>query len=143
MPALDRVPLLLDRCLRRGLCRGPLEGKLHDVVDPFVRQRRILRRRRARRGARRFRRRLAIRRRPIEQHIGVRRAECPFGRAPRAALLDAVVEQDAEHDQRPDRKQADLKIAQAASSSRIRSASSMSTATTRDTPDSGIVTPIS
>src|SRR3954462_5085893 len=74
-----------------------------------------------------------------------RSAEGLLGLAPDGALLDTVVDQHTCHGGRADDEQADLQVRhrQAASSSRKRSAWSMSTATTRDTPDSGIVTPTS
>src|SRR5205085_8021917 len=59
-------------------------------------------------------------------------------------LLPPVVDQHCNNRDAADDCKTDLEIGHyAASSSRMRSASSMSTATTRDTPDSGMVTPTS
>src|SRR5690349_12536898 len=72
------------------------------------------------------------------------RAEGALRRAAHAPLLPPVVDQDCYNRDAADDPQTDLEIGHyAASSSRMRNASSMSTATTRDTPDSGMVTPIS
>src|SRR5262249_39116987 len=108
----------------------------------------------------------------LEQDIPVARAERRLGPAPELRLLPPVVDDDAHDDGNADREEADLQVTHiaqgappeadgraaapariprssngpvvhAAAASRMRSASSMSTATTRETPCSGIVTPIS
>src|SRR5678816_4381975 len=71
------------------------------------------------------------------------RGEAPLRLAASAALLEIVVSQDPDQRDDAQHRETDVQLGQAASSSRMRSASSMSTATTRDTPDSGMVTPIS
>src|SRR6185503_11648131 len=83
----------------------------------------------------------------VQKDILMIRAERAFRIAPGAAFLHSVVDEHRRDHHHAYREQPDLELAhgrrQAASSSRILSASSMSTATTRDTPDSGMVTPIS
>src|SRR5262249_25054188 len=81
--------------------------------------------------------------RGVGEHVGMARPERVLGLPAHRAFLQMVVQQDAQYGENANRGQTELEIGQAAISSRMRSASSMSTATTRDTPDSGMVTPIS
>src|SRR5260370_763339 len=70
----------------------------------------------------------------------------PLGLAPVAGFLPLVVQKNGRDDHGADAKETDLQIAHvqaAAGSSRSFRASSISTATTRDTPRSCIVTPTS
>src|SRR6185295_7479854 len=104
-------------------------GKLDDVINVL---------RRLHLGPRRWVRphlygRLAA---AVEQHVGVGRSERFLGVAPRRAFLPTVVDDYGDDGHAADHGQTDLEIRQAASSSRMRSASSMSTATTFETPDS-------
>ncbi len=85
------------------------QAQFDDVVEPGVGQRRSLRRKLAAR--RRLEGRFPARGALSHQHIGVARAECLFGGAPRAPLLERVVGEDADHHQHPDRQQPDLQIA--------------------------------
>src|SRR5258708_16536572 len=72
--------------------------------------------------------------------------EAPLGVAPVRAFLPLVVQKNGRDDHGADAQETDLQIAHvqaAAGSSRSFRASSISTATTRDTPRSCIVTPTS